>query len=262
MTTSQERPYGIVAGVALCCLVALLLPVRAYNTELFEVLNGLHSPWTDPVWLGLTTVGDGLMLGIILGAFLVVNPRVTVLGLVLVLAASFTINLIKAIFPTMRPAAVLDSVHVIGPLLRSGAFPSGHTASSMAAALGVAHFQRSPIAGAVAIVLAVLTSLSRIFVGAHFPTDVIGGMICSLALFIAFRRFVFPSYENRIPAVPDFSSRLPQAALALEVALAVFVVTYYAFHHAESPPTAVGVGAGLLFFVALRCRYLWTRSSS
>lgn len=262
MTDSATRPSGIGAYVALCCLIALLIPVRIYDGELFLRLNGLHSPWTDPVWLGLTTVGDGLILACIVGAFLVVNPRVTVFGAALLLCASFTINLVKAVVPTMRPAAVLDSVHVIGPLLRSGAFPSGHTASSMVAALVIAHFARSPVVGSCAIGIGILTSLSRIFVGAHFPGDVIGGMICALMLFIAFRQIVIPKFEDRIPDRPDFSHKLFRSGLLLEVALVAFGMTYYAFHHAESPPVAVGIGAVLLVFIAFQSRYRWTRSSS
>ncbi len=262
MTDSARRPSGIGASVTLCCLIALLVPVWIYNTPLFLGLNGLHSPWTDPLWLGLTTVGDGLLLATILGAFLTINPRVTVLGLALVLCASVTINLIKAAFPTLRPVSVLESVHIIGPLLRSGSFPSGHTASSMAAALAVAHFVRSPIVGTAAIGLGILTSLSRIFVGVHFPRDVVGGMICALALFIAFRKFVFPAYENSIPERPDFSSRLLLAGLVLECVLVLFSMTYYAFHHAESPPVAVGLGSLLLCFVVSRWRFRWTPSSS
>jgi membrane-associated phospholipid phosphatase len=262
VTDSATRPSGIGASVALCCLTALLVPVWIYNTPLFLCLNGLHSPWTDPVWLGLTTLGDGLILVIIVGAFLVVNPRVTVFGSILLLCSSFSINLVKVVFPTLRPAALLESVHIIGPLLRSGSFPSGHTASSMVAALVVAHFSRSPTVGACAITIGTLTSLSRIFVGAHFPRDVVGGMICALVLFIVFRKFVFPVYEDRIPERPDFSDRLLLAGLAVECVLVLFSMTYYAFHHAESPPVAAGAGLVLLCFVVSGWRWRWTPSSS
>lgn len=262
MTDSAMRPSGIGASIALCCLAILLVPVWIYDTPLFLGLNDLYSPWTDPIWLGLTTVGDGLILVIIVGAFLVVNPRVTVFGSVLLLCASFSINLVKVVFPTLRPAALLESVHVIGPLLRSGSFPSGHTASSLVAALVVAHFSRSPIVGACAIVIGTLTSFSRIFVGAHFPRDVVGGAICALILFIGFRKFVLPAYEDRIPERPDFTDGWLLAGLVLECALILFSITYYAFHHAESPPVAVGVGLVLLCFVISRWRRRWTPSSS
>lgn len=260
-SASRKLPSGhATAGLGL--LVTLLVPVWTSNAELFLFLNTLHSPWTDQIWLGLTTLGDGLLLVIILGAFLFVNPRVTVFGLTLLLCASITINLTKILFPTMRPAGILESIHVIGPLLRSGSFPSGHTASVMVAALTVAHFVRSPSAGSIAIGVGVLTSLSRIFVGAHFPRDVIGGMIYALVLFIAFRELVFPKYAHRIPEQPDFSSRIFLAGFVLEVALVIFGMTYYAFRYAESTFVAIAVGLTLLLFIISSWRSRWTRSYS
>jgi membrane-associated phospholipid phosphatase len=140
----KPRPWFlIVSASALAVLLLTLVPVWIFNQPLFELLNGSHTRFTDPIWLALTTLGDGVILAIILGAFLLVNPRITVMGLVLMLFASVVANTIKLLVPTIRPAALLDTVHVLGPLLRSGAFPSGHTAAGMAAALSIAYFSTS-----------------------------------------------------------------------------------------------------------------------
>ena len=109
---------AILIAIALLC--GLLVPVHMHNVPLFKALNGAHSPISDIFWLSMTTLGDGLILGVILGAFLVVNPRITVLGLTLVITSSLVMHGVKLAFPTLRPAALLDNVHVLGPLLRSG----------------------------------------------------------------------------------------------------------------------------------------------
>ena len=55
-------------------------------------------------------------------------------------------------------------------------FPSGHTGSSFAAA--VVLFYRMPKKyGIPALVLAVLISLSRVYVGVHYPTDILAGAL-------------------------------------------------------------------------------------
>ena len=70
-------------------------------------------------------------------------------------------------------------------------FPSGHTGSSFAA--GVTLFLCCPKKyGVPALVLAFLIAVSRLYVGVHYPTDVLGGMLTGtlIALFVCKNKFV------------------------------------------------------------------------
>ncbi len=236
--------------VALVLLFLLLIPVHRFNQPLFQLLNGLHSPITDPVWLTLTTVGDGFFLSIILGAFMVKNPRVTAMGLILLVTSSVAIHVIKAVFPTPRPAAVLGAVHVVGPLLRSGSFPSGHTASGISAALAVWYCFDSRIAGLVTFIVGVLIGLSRIFVGAHFPQDVVAGAVCALGSFVLIVSIVWPTIKRRIPDRPNLSRRSFRVALRIETVMAVCAIVLWGPYCAESAIAGVAVGTAVLAFVA------------
>ncbi len=158
--------------ILLIGLIVAYIPAHIFDRQIFSLLNSKHSPITDSVWFGLTSLGDGLVLGIIVGAFIIRNPRVVALGIPLLLLSSLVVNGTKAIFPSLRPAEVLDAIHVVGPLLRSGSFPSGHAAAGMAAGLAVAYGLASRSVGAAAVILGALIGISRIFVGAHFPSDV------------------------------------------------------------------------------------------
>jgi membrane-associated phospholipid phosphatase len=236
-STSDRRPSDCssCATAALIVMGLALIPVILFNRSLFLIINGLHTPVTDWMWLAFTTLGDGLLVGIILGAFLLVNPRVTVFGIALLILSSVLVHIVKLGFPSLRPVMLLDSVHVVGPLLRGGSFPSGHSAAAMSAGLAVARFVSSRTMARGAIVAAVLVSLSRIFVGAHFPEDVLGGIICATLVFVMLDRLIWPRIKERIPASPAFAAPAFRLAFYAEILASLYAVSVYAYYFAETP---------------------------
>lgn len=72
------------------------------------------------------------------------------------------------------------TIHVLGQQLREYSFPSGHTLSVFSAATFLSFlFKRySPLFFS----LALLTGISRVYVGAHFPLDVLGGAFIGISV--------------------------------------------------------------------------------
>lgn len=239
--------------VTLILLICALVPVWVFDRALFSVMNEAHSPATDALWLFFTTLGDGVILAIIIGAFVMVNPRITVLALSVMVLTSLAMHSIKLVAPSPRPAAVFESVHVVGPLLRSGSFPSGHTAASMAAALGIQHLS-SRLAGMVALGLALLVSLSRIFVGAHFPKDVVGGTLLALGLFVGVSWLVWPRICQSIPDKPDFSRPWLRILFRVEVGACLYALCIHAPYYAESGLAAAAIALAVLTFLGAQWR--------
>jgi membrane-associated phospholipid phosphatase len=252
--SSRATKSPLILLAALIILIVIFIPVFIFDNSLFLWMNGLHSPFTDPIWLALTTLGDGLLLGIILGAFLLVNPRVTVMGLLVMILSSVVVHVVKAAYPSLRPAELLQSVHVVGPLLRSGSFPSGHAAASMSAGLAIAYYCSSRVVSALVMTIAVLIALSRVAVGAHFPADVLGGMICAVGVFLIFTLTAWQTLKAHVPDHPSLSRRRFRVAFCLEVLAVLFALFVHAPYSAELPSFAVLVALVVLIFLAANYR--------
>ena len=106
-----------------------------------------------------------------------------------VLAADGLANLLKAVVGEKRPT----ELHPLVTIPHSHSFPSGHTSAAFAGATVLSSLV--PRAAPAFFLLAAAVAYSRLYVGVHFPLDVVGGAVVGLAtalllLAIARRRSV------------------------------------------------------------------------
>ena len=94
----------------------------------------------------------------------------------LLINSIFTNITLKDLIARPRPFVVSDAIVTLIKEPSSFSFPSGHTSGSMTAALALLKLTPKKY-GIPAVVLAALIALSRIYVGAHYPTDVLGGLV-------------------------------------------------------------------------------------
>ena len=146
-------------------------------------LTTYHHPIADVLMVGLSTIGraGAVWIAITLALVLVDRSRLRAAAVVFVsltLAFAMTDLVIKPLVARARPFEASVATRVIDRRPLTYSFPSGHAGSSFAAAMTISRLWP---AGRVAVwVLAILVSISRIYVGVHYPLDVVGGAILGI----------------------------------------------------------------------------------
>jgi membrane-associated phospholipid phosphatase/predicted Ser/Thr protein kinase len=166
-------------------LVSIKLVNRNHIDELeidaFRLVNDLPGALYRPVWL-VMQLGNVLVVPVVVGvaAFtrrfrLAVNLAVAGFG------CYFLAILVKNTVHRGRPSQYLPQVNLHGPAATGLGYVSGHAAVVVALA-SVASPYLSRRARRVTWTLAAAVCLSRVYVGAHWPLDVIGGAAVGFAV--------------------------------------------------------------------------------
>lgn len=152
-----------------------------FDRQLFRAINGLpHTKYSDRYISVLSDLGEGI--GWVAGGVALAilggpkGRRAGAATAVASLAATYIVQVrVKPLFRRVRPFVNREAT-VVGVRPADHSFPSGHTASSFAAATALAFFY--PRAAPLAYAVATGVGMSRVHLGVHFPSDAaVGGVI-------------------------------------------------------------------------------------
>jgi membrane-associated phospholipid phosphatase len=247
---------GLSVGV-----LALLAMAWAFAEVVFEVVNGtsikatddrvvnlfamLRTPSLDSFMLAMTYLGSGRTLAVLAAVGVVValiwKRRGSALMIVLSLvASSIFFSAIKLLIGRPRPP--LWSARIVQAQF---SFPSGHATTS-AAFYGVVafilvrelrlrhrhHIWLEIIAGLCAVVLVVLVGVSRVYLGVHYPSDVLAGWTggatwVALAFVVTRTRLLRSDVEQSRPMPVERAVERALASVgALALGVSYLVLTY------------------------------------
>jgi len=159
------------------------------DTAVFEFVNlHLTHPLLDSVMRGLTTQENWypVLLGLWVALLIWGGRRGRMAAGMLVIAVALSdqisCSLLKPLVARLRPCNALlpDQVRLLVGSSKAFSFPSAHAANSFAMATVVAW--RFPVLGALVYAIAAAVAYSRVYVGVHYPLDVIGGAALGLLI--------------------------------------------------------------------------------
>jgi undecaprenyl-diphosphatase len=199
--------FGILA-VSLLAFCIVAYAVCSGNTAGFDdpirnFFYGLRTGWLNTLMEGITYLGNWqsvVIVCLLLLAYDKTRIPYGMLGSATAVGVTVLNKLLKEIFSRVRPDDIL-------PLIQEGghAFPSGHAVTSMAfygmlLVLVQTRMEDRKKANALSIVLILLIALigpSRIYLGVHYPTDILGGwaegIFVATGIYMLARRF-FPRH--------------------------------------------------------------------
>jgi len=180
-----------------------------------EIATDVRTPWLTTVmqaisWIASPPVAAAtLAVGCV--ALVAWRRPVSALATFLVVAVGWCATLlVKAI--VARPRPPIDIVHSLQPETGSDSYPSGHTAFAVSAAIaawflvrGTRHARRVAALGGAAVVL---VGFSRLYLGVHYPGDIVGSILVSTAAIVALTGLWHSPLTDRVLSGPVVGSML------------------------------------------------------
>ena len=150
---------------------------------LLYIQEHIRKEWMNGFWRAITFLGDGGWFWILLAVVLLIMKKTRKAGMAaaiaLVIGALITNVCLKNMVARVRPYDTYSALIPIVTKPIDWSFPSGHTCASFASAF--VYFRLLPKKyGIPALVLACMIAFSRLYLGVHYPTDVLAGFLIGL----------------------------------------------------------------------------------
>ena len=153
----------------------------------WAILNWIQdifaSPFMDFIVPKITSLGNGGLIWIVM-IYLITTKKYRKTGIFVLVGLLIGLvignGIIKNVVARPRPCWINTDFMLLIPCPTDFSFPSGHTQSSMIAATILTLTNKKW--GYVAIPLAILIALSRLYLYVHFPSDVLAGGVIGIAI--------------------------------------------------------------------------------
>lgn len=161
----------------------LLTNIQNLDQIIFQAIQSLRTPLLDQAMTALSSIGNHGILWLLILACLgflggKAGRRIAVLGFISLLTGWLLGDFVlKPLFERPRPFMELGDIDLLVDPPADFSFPSGHTAVAFATALVVAMKGKNLLLRTGILLLALLVGFSRVYLGVHYPGDVLGGLV-------------------------------------------------------------------------------------
>ncbi|MDQ6726999.1 MAG: phosphatase PAP2 family protein [Actinomycetota bacterium] len=182
--------------------------MRGFDARLFRAVNHFadRTSWAHGPVAAYATLGIGLFaILLIVGWWTARADRDLDALACLLWAGAGTLvavglnQVIGSVVGRARPYTTMPNVHVLISRTSDFSFPSDHAVAAGAAAAGLVLASRR--LGAMAAVLALLMAAARVYVGAHYPGDVVAGLAMGAVVVVAGALVAVPLLRSVVGAV-------------------------------------------------------------
>ncbi|MGL4739555.1 MAG: phosphatase PAP2 family protein [Sarcina sp.] len=175
--------------------------IKVLDYRCMYAVTKLHNPILNSIMIFFTTIGDFGAVWLLLAAIFLFFKKLRKVGILIFLGELLNIIVVTILKDTIqrpRPFLTLPNYHPLITPPTSFSFPSGHASSAIVAALIIAYYLKKWAIPA--FTLAFIIGFSRIYVGVHYPSDVIVGfligIICGYLVMLFYEHFLCKKYHR------------------------------------------------------------------
>ena len=202
--------------------------------NIINFLQSIQSDGLTSFFKFFTFFGDKEFYIMVLPLFFWLWDKEKAVKLLFILMPSLLLNFwLKEIFQTARPLGVA--------LIEQGgfAFPSGHAQGSTTLWLMLALLIRKKWINYLAVIMIILVSLSRLYLGVHWPVDILGGILIALGLVLLYDKYLYDNFKELLSA---------KTAIGKTAVLTIIILFFTILYPADDAVTILAVlwGFGIL----------------
>lgn len=175
-----------------------------FEIKIIEFLQGGRTPFFDMSFQVISLLGSYMGVILALGIFLLFKPKLALWYSGTYAVTFLLYNIIKESVERVRPYNATDTIISIGDKVTSFSMPSGHAVTACMTAIFMGVFLFSMYKGKFArtivtlsmIMYVFLVGLSRMYLGKHYLTDVLAGILLASAISVIFI-LIMKAYNKR-----------------------------------------------------------------
>lgn len=170
----------------------------SWEFDILYALQSIRNPILDFIMVDITRLGDAGLFWILAALIFLLRKNTRACGVAMLLSLAISLMTCNVVLKNLvmrdRPCWIDESVTLLLTRPTDYSFPSGHTFASVVSAVTILQYNK--VAGRLALLIAGLITLSRLYLFVHFPTDVLASVILAVITARVVVYFVNKYYDD------------------------------------------------------------------